>query len=82
LDALLATRKTMIRDLQGTLDANERLFLLTLVSNEPDWSLLRVPHAQELPGIRWKLHNLGQLQKVNPKKFAEQAAALAKLLKA
>jgi predicted nucleotidyltransferase component of viral defense system len=81
LNDLLATRDRMMRELQSTLDANERRFLLTLVANQPDWSLLNVPHAQELPGVRWKLHNLGQLQKANPKKFAEQSEALAKLLK-
>jgi hypothetical protein len=80
LDDLLITRKKMVRDLQSTLDTNERRFLLTLVANDPDWSLLNVPHAQELPGVRWKLHNLGQLQKVSPKKFAEQSTALARLL--
>jgi predicted nucleotidyltransferase component of viral defense system len=80
LDDLLATREQMIRDLQSTLDNNERRFLLTLVANQPDWSLLKVPHAQELPGIRWKLHNLEQLQKASPKKFAEQSLALARLL--
>lgn len=77
---LLATREKMIRDLQSTLDANERQFLLTLVAAEPDWSLLDVAHASELPGVRWKLHNLGQLKKANPKKFAEQSTALARLL--
>jgi len=51
------------------------------VANQPDWSLLTVPNARELPGIRWKLHNLGQLQKANPKKFTEQSEALARLLK-
>jgi hypothetical protein len=80
LDDLLVTREKMIRDLQDTLDANERRFLLTLVANEPDWSLLNVAHARELPGIRWKLYNLGQLQKASPKKFAEQSPALARLL--
>jgi hypothetical protein len=70
----------MMRELQRTLDPNERRFLLALVANQPDWSLLKIPHAQELPGVRWKLHNLGQLQKANPKKFAEQSAALARLL--
>ena len=82
LNDLLATRYRMMRELQSTLDANERRFLLTLVANQPDWSLLTVPHAQELPGVRWKLHDLGQLQKANPKKFAEQSEALARLLKA
>jgi hypothetical protein len=80
LDDLLATRERMMRELQGTLDANERRFLLTLVANRPDWSLLKIPHAQDLPGVRWKLHNLGQLQKTNPKKFAEQSAALTGML--
>jgi hypothetical protein len=68
-----------MRELQRTLDPNERRFLLTLLANQPDWSL-KVPHAQELPGVRWKLHNLGQLQKANPKKLAEQSATLARLL--
>jgi len=77
LDDLLDTRDRMMRELQRTLDPNERRFLLTLVANQPDWSLLKM---QELPGVRWKLHNLGQLQKANPKKFAEQSATLTRLL--
>lgn len=80
LDDLRVAREKMVRDLQSTLDTNERRFLLTLVANEPDWSLLNVPHAQELPGVRWRLHNLGQLQKASPRKFAEQSTALARLL--
>jgi len=65
LDDLLDPRDRMIRGLQRTLDPNERRFLLTLAANQSDWSLLKVPHAQELPGVRWKLHNLAQLQKAN-----------------
>jgi predicted nucleotidyltransferase component of viral defense system len=80
LDDLLATRERLMHELQSTLDANERRFLLTLVANQPDWSLLNVPHVHELPGVRWKLQNLGQLQRTNPKKFAGQADALARLL--
>jgi hypothetical protein len=33
-----------------------------------------------LPGIRWKLHNLGQLAKISPEKFDKQAEALEQLL--
>lgn len=80
LQDLLATREKMIHDLQSMLDTNERRFLLTLVANEPDWSLLNVAQARQLPGIRWKLHNLGQLRKASPGKFAEQSTALARLL--
>lgn len=66
--------------LQQGLDADERRFLLSLVVNRPEWSLLGVPHLEHLPGIRWKWHNLERLQKTNPRKFAEQAAMLGRLL--
>lgn len=80
LAELLAVRERMLGELQRSLDANERRFLLTLVGNQPDWSLLGIDHAAELPGIRWKLNNLSQLQAANPKKFVAQAEALARLL--
>lgn len=80
LAELLAVRERMMGELQSSLDPDERRFLMTLVTNRPEWPLLGIDHAAELPGIRWKLNNLGQLQQANPKKFAEQAEALARLL--
>lgn len=80
LAELLAVRERMMGELQSSLDPDERRFLLTLVANRPEWPLLGIDHAAELPGIRWKLNNLGQLQQANPRKFAEQAEALARLL--
>lgn len=76
IDVLLATRERLVHELQEGLDENERRFLISLVSGEPDWSLMGVAHLEQLPGIRWKLHNLKQLQKLNVKKFTEQADAL------
>ena len=77
LDALLAARERMVRELQQGLDDDERRFLLSLVAGAPDWSLLNIAHLEYLPGIRWKLHNLAHLQKSNAKKFTEQAEVLA-----
>ena len=82
IDALLATRERLVHELQEGLDENERRFLLSLVSGEPDWSSMGVTHLEQLPGIRWKLHNLKQLQKFNVKKFAEQADTLVTKLTA
>ena len=76
LSELIATRGRLIHELQHGLDADERKFLMSFVRNQPDWSLLGIPHLAELPGIRWKLHNLGQLAKVSHKKFMTQAGAL------
>jgi hypothetical protein len=80
LPALLIARERMMHELQVSLVAEERDFLISLVKNQPDWSLLGIAHLDRLPGINWKLRNLSQLQKSNPKKFATQADALEKLL--
>ena len=80
LSELIAARESLIRQLQRDLDADERKFLISFVRNQPDWSLLGIPHLPELPGIRWKLHNLGQLAKLSPKKFVAQAEVLEHLL--
>jgi predicted nucleotidyltransferase component of viral defense system len=80
LSELIATRERLIHELQHGLDADERRFLISFVRNQPSWNLLGIPHLAELPGIRWKLHNLGQLAKLSPKKFEKQAEALERLL--
>jgi hypothetical protein len=77
LEALLTARERMVREVQQGLDDNERRFLLSLAAGTPKWSLLGIAHLEHLPGIRWKLHNLAQLQKTDAKKFAEQSDTLA-----
>ncbi|MCP2223584.1 MULTISPECIES: nucleotidyl transferase AbiEii/AbiGii toxin family protein [Bradyrhizobium] len=80
LDALLAARERMMRELQQGLSADERRFLLSLVAAAPEWSLLGLPHLEQLPGLRWKLQNLERLRKTNARKFAQQSDALGQLL--
>lgn len=80
LETLLKTRERMVKKLQSELDANERGFLLSLANNAPDWNALAIPHLAQLPAIRWKLQNLEELRKRNPKKYADQSEALQKLL--
>jgi len=80
LKALLSARERMLAELQTSLDAAEREFLLSLARNEPKWDLLGIAHLEQLPGVRWKLENLGRLAKSNPKKLKEQAQELERLL--
>jgi len=80
LRALLSARERMVAELQASLDAAEREFLLSLARNEPKWDLLGIGHLEQLPGVRWKLENLGRLAKANPKKLKEQALELERLL--
>jgi predicted nucleotidyltransferase component of viral defense system len=76
LEKLEAVQLRVREELPGQLDAAERRFLVSLVSNAPDWTLLGIPHLPEMPAIRWKLANLERLQRENKKKFAEQLAEL------
>jgi len=80
LKALVSARERMIAELKAGLDAAEREFLLSLARNEPNWDLLGIEHLEQLPGIRWKLENLGRLANANPKKLKEQAQELERLL--
>lgn len=80
LDALLAAREQMMRELQQGLTEDERRFLLSLVTAEPEWALLDIPHVEKLPGVRWKLQNLERLRKANARKFAEQSEELVQRL--
>ena len=79
LEALLAARERMVAELHAGLDAKEREFLLSLARNTPNWGLLGIDHLEQLPGIRWKLRNLEQLAKANPKKLRAQAQELEAL---
>jgi predicted nucleotidyltransferase component of viral defense system len=80
LESLMAARERMMRELQQGLSTDERRFLLSLVAAKPEWSLLGVPHLEQLPGLQWKLQNLERLRKTNARKFAEQSDTLARLL--
>ncbi|HEY1255700.1 MAG TPA: nucleotidyl transferase AbiEii/AbiGii toxin family protein [Terracidiphilus sp.] len=77
---LIAARECLIRELQDGLDTDERKFLISFVRNLREWSLLGIPHLAELPGIRWKQHNLDKLAKLSPKRFVAQAEELERLL--
>jgi predicted nucleotidyltransferase component of viral defense system len=82
LGALLVARDEMIAALHAGLDADERAFLLSLSTGEPDWDRMGLPHLSELPAIQWKLQNLARLKAANRGKFKEQADALASRIQA
>lgn len=77
LAVLLDTRTRLRREVASRLTDAQRRFLVGLAWARPDWSLLRCPHAAELPALRWKLENLERFRKRRPSDFAAQAEALA-----
>lgn len=80
LPELLEVREKLLTEIPNRLSHEQRLFLRGLVHAAPDWSLMKPPHLSAMPAIAWKLANLCQLRKSNPKKFQAQAEALERVL--
>ena len=77
LDELIAAREQLIEGITGGMPEAHRRFLIGFKRGEPDWDLLGVPHARDLPGVRWKQQNL---DKLDEKRRAALIGALAAVL--
>jgi len=58
--SLLEVRARLLHRILELLDAPSRAFLESVEREAPDFSLIELPHAADLPGVRRKLANLGQ----------------------
>jgi len=77
LKDLLETRDELLGLIQKGLTDKEKKFLLSLKDGEPNWNLLGLPNIEQLPGLRWKLENIGRM---SAKKRQEQSTKLKKVL--
>jgi hypothetical protein len=57
---LLEIRERLLSRVAAWLDEPSRAFLQSIEGEQPDFSLIGLPHAADLPGVRRKLHNLAQ----------------------
>jgi predicted nucleotidyltransferase component of viral defense system len=80
-EELLETREQLHADIRSRLTGDIATFLLTLHDATPDFDLIDLPTAANLPAIRWKLMNLERLKRETPSKHAEQREALVKLFR-
>jgi len=80
LPDLLEARRTLVDDIQSRLSGPIADFLRSLQAGDPDFETLAIPHASDLPAIRWKLQNLRKLIQNDPKKHADQTKQLNRLL--
>lgn len=58
---LEAAREAIIAAMVDKMPEEHRHFLLAFLRGEPDWNLVGIAHAQRLPAILWKQHNLNNL---------------------
>lgn len=77
LDDLLATREKLIADVVGRMPSAHRRFLVSFERGKPDWALLGVPGASDLPAVKWRQFNL---DKTNAEKRAALVTRLEEVL--
>lgn len=58
---LLATRDKLIKEIVGNMPSEHRKFLISFERGEPEWDLLGIPKAKELPAVLWRQQNLNKL---------------------
>ena len=61
LDELLEAREALIAAIVGNMPEAHRDFLVGFKQGAPDWSLLGMQEAANLPAVRWKQLNLDKL---------------------
>jgi predicted nucleotidyltransferase component of viral defense system len=77
LEQLEDARERMIRELHRHLGDREKRFLLSVKRGKPDWDLLGMPGVDQLPAVKWKLHNIGLMPAA---RHAHAVANLEKVL--
>lgn len=80
-EELIEARAKLHADIRERLTGGIAAFLLSLHDTTPDFDLIGLPEAANLPAIRWKLMNLERLKRENPGKHAVQREALEGLFR-
>lgn len=71
------TRQYLFKTISKSLTKEDKDFLLSFKSCEPDW---RIYNFERFPAIQWKLQNLRKLKDTNPKKYNDLFEALKRVL--
>jgi len=73
LAELEATRTRLVETIMCSLSHNDKVLLCSIYEGAPDWSLVELERASDLPAVRWKLLNIARMADT------KRVAALKKL---
>jgi len=69
---LVSVRKNLVEEINKRLTADERAFLISFKEKDPQWDLLGVDGAQDMPAVKWKLANRATMEKDKHKRAVLQ----------
>ena len=61
LASLYQAQRDLLQRIHESLTENDRAFLISVKSGDPDWSKLNTPDADQLPAVQWKLQNIRRM---------------------
>lgn len=70
------TRGKLIVDVNALMTQDDKAFLLSFESAEPDWNKFEFGYFQDYPSVKWKLQNLLRLSSTNPDKMKSEVKKL------
>ena len=68
-------REDMLVKIKSLLTDSDKKFLQSFKQVNPDWASFAYPKAQEMPAVKWKLHNLQQMNEKARQLASERLAA-------
>lgn len=71
-----SVRKKLINKMAELFDENDKLFLLSFHTGEPNWDLFQLEKLKEMPAVKWKLLNIKKLKNNNKIKHEYMLRAL------
>lgn len=74
------SRNRLIKEINRLLTKNDKELLFSFKSGNPDWSLSQTEQLQNLPAIKWKLHNIQKFREQDPGQHATMLQKLEKAL--
>jgi predicted nucleotidyltransferase component of viral defense system len=75
------TRAKLINDLRSLLTEEDKRFLVSFESGQPEWNGYEFENVKDYPSVQWKILNLKKLAKQNPQKLQAEAEKLRNVLK-
>jgi len=74
MEELYHTRDLLVKMIRKALTENDKKFLLSFKKGKPEWELLSVKHAQDLPAVKWKLLNIKRMSPLKRRQAYQKLA--------
>jgi hypothetical protein len=74
------TRTRLLSEVKKNLTDDDKKFLLTFKSGEPQWEFFPLKELKGLPAVKWKLQNIQNVKAKNPEKHSNLYKTLQKKL--